>query len=414
MNKLILILVPLLSASLAGALEIQSKDLRQLVEDKNLRVSSSLMQVSAAQERQGLLSRSFVPSIKMSAASETFKTGLYGKKTQPSYGIEGNLNLFNGGRDYLESKVRDVHAQREGVYTKQVLASELREARAQYWEILFLINKLEILKSALEINKTNSQAAERRIRSGVATQTDRVEFEMESINLERELVGTQTILTNATNLLKVLLNLSAEEKIEFTEKLFHDHEFDSVMKFTKTDYEFTYKDLELTAQANTMASDKEKQAILPKVDAFAAYELYNQRERDFYNQRDRDDYVVGIRVTIDLPAGLESNREAASLRYQAQSAKALAELQERQMATHIQNEINELNFLHDQVHNAEENIKKSQRYYELTQSEYTRGVKNSPDVLNASQRLLEMKHKHLEIVRDFQMSKGHILSQLGK
>ena len=38
-------------------------------------------------------------------------------------------------------------------------------------------------------------------------------------------------------------------------------------------------------------------------------------------------------------------------------------------------------------HNAEENIKRAERYYRLTQSEYNRGVKNSPDVLGASQRL---------------------------
>jgi hypothetical protein len=41
-------------------------------------------------------------------------------------------------------------------------------------------------------------------------------------------------------------------------------------------------------------------------------------------------------------------------------------------------------------------------------------VKNSPDVLGAADKLFDMQHKRLEIIRDFQVAKGHVLAKIGR
>jgi len=411
--KIIFLMMGVFSCNIF-ALEINSKNLKSLLEQKNARISASEMQVEAAKVREGVLARSFLPSVKLSASQESFKTGIESYKTQPTYGVEGNINLFNGGRDKLESTIRSKNTELQLVQKDQVIYSELQKVRTIYWDIIYLINKKELFQSAIEINKSNAKSAQRRIKSGVATETDRVEFEMEAINLQRELRAAELQLTNNINSLMVVLNLDVSEKLEFPEKLIHDHEFESLMNHGVKDLEFAFKNSQLNSQIHILQAEKEKRALWPKVDAFASYNQYNQREKDFQSNFDRDEYAIGIKLTVDLPSGIESNREAASQSYQANSAQTLADIQKREIATHIKNEMNELNFLHDQVHDAEENIKRAEKYYQLTQSEYSRGVKNSLDVLGSSQRLYEMRHKKLEIIRDFQLSKGHLLAQFGK
>ena len=396
------------------ALEVNSKNLKTLVEQKNSRVSASQFQIQAAKEREGVLLRSFFPSAKLSASQETFKTGLDRFRTQPTYGVEGTLNLYNGGRDSFESDIRKTNSELQSVQAKQVLNMELQNARSIYWEILYLRNKVQLIKDAIEINNSNTGSALRRIRSGVATNTDKLEFDMEAVNLNRELDQTEIQLKNNINLLLVILNFEPNEKLEFNEELAHEHDIEPMLQNKPQNFEFQYKDLELNSEINSMQADKEKRNLWPKIDAFASYYQFNQREKDFTSSIDRDEYAFGIRITIDLPSGFESNRDAASYNYQAKSAEALANIQKREVEAHIKNEMNELNFLHDQVHNADENIKRAQAYYKSTQSEYSRGVKNSPDVLVASQRLFEMRHKRLEIVKDFQISKGHLLAQMEK
>ncbi len=410
--KLFILLTCILNNT--NALEVNSKNLKILVEQKNLNVLSSQLYIQAAKEREGVLLRSFLPSVKLSASQERFKTGLDRYRTQPAYGIEGALNLYNGGQDGFESNIRKISSELQSTKAQQVLNLELQKIRSLYWEILYLQNKVSLLNDAMETNRSNTSAALKRINSGVATNTDKLEFDMEAVNLKRELDHIDIQLKNNMNLLLVLLNLDKSEKIEFKEELVHEHEIDSILSEQSQKFNFQYKDLELQSKINTMNADKEKRSLWPKIDAFASYFQFNQREKDFISNIDRDEYAFGIKITLDIPSGFESNREAASYSYLAKSADAQATMQKRVVETHIKNELSELNFLHEQVHSADENIKRAQSYYKSTQSEYSRGVKNSPDVLAASQRLFEMRHKRLEILRDFQISKGHLLSQLGQ
>lgn len=396
------------------AIEITSSNLKTLIEQKNSRISASQYQIQATKEKEGVLMRSFFPTVKLSASQERFKTGIDRYRTQPTYGVEGTLNLFNGGKDHIESQIRQSRSNLQTIQAQQVFSLELQKTRSIYWEILYLQDKIQILQDVIEINKTNTNAALKRIRSGVATTTDQLEFDMEAVNLKREFDFAQIQLKNSINSLLVLLNINSQEKIEFKEELIHEHEIEFSANTSPQNYEFQFKDLILNSEINTLHANQEKRNLWPKIDAFGSYYQFTERDKSYISSADRDEYAFGLRISINLPAGLESNRDAAYYHYQAKSSDALASIQKREIETHIQNETNVLTFLHDQVHNADENIKRALAYYKSTQSEYNRGVKNSPDVLAASQRLFEMKHKRLELVRDFQIAKGHLLAQMGQ
>jgi outer membrane protein len=109
-----------------------------------------------------------------------------------------------------------------------------------------------------------------------------------------------------------------------------------------------------------------------------------------------------------------SRREAAALKKEAAADFERAAFRRREIEAHMENEFSELRFLHDQVHDAEANIARAERYYKLTQSEYARGVKNSPDVLGASEKLFDSRLKRIELIREFQVAKAHLLAKLGR
>ncbi|MFN7610167.1 MAG: TolC family protein, partial [bacterium] len=180
------------------------------------------------------------------------------------------------------------------------------------------------------------------------------------------------------------------------------------------DHEFLFKENEIQASTTSLSAKSQSRTWWPKVDAYAAYNQFNEREEEFSQANDRTETVVGLRMTLSLSAGLESNSEASALNREAEAYKKLAEYQRKEVETHVETELSELRLRHDQVHDAAENIQRAARYYKLTQSEYTRGVKNSPDVLGAADKLFEMKHKRLEIIRDFQISKAHVLAKIGR
>lgn len=402
------------SQAYASSIDMTFDGLKGLLEKGNSKVGATRLEVEASKNRQGVLLRSFMPSVELYGAQESFKIGQQPQKNQPAYGAEMKVNVFNGGRDQLQSEVRDLTTAKKEIQLTRVFSEELQKARNLFWEIIYSQERIELIESTIKINGQNLASAEKRIRSGVATESDRFEFEMKSVDLKRDLDEAKLKLINQKKELAIVLNLETRNEMRFPKNLAHEHNFEDILKHSPKDHEFLFKENELQASSTSLSAKSQSRTWWPKVDAYAAYNQFNQREEDFSQANDRTETVVGLRMTLSLPAGLESNNEASALNQEAEAYKKLAEYQRKEVETHVENELSELRLRHDQVHDAEENIQRAEKYYKLTQSEYSRGVKNSPDVLGASDKLFEMKHKRIEIIRDFQISKAHVLAKIGR
>lgn len=394
---------------------IKSQDLRQLVESRNERVRAKELEQEGAVEREGSFARSFLPTAEVHAAEEQFKKGPLPTMTQPTFGAEVRVNVFNGGRDRLEGDRRKYIAERKGYESSQMVSLELGKAREAYWRILYLRDYIELLQSARRNSAESLKAAERRIKAGVATETDRVEFQMQEIDLKREFERAELERNNQIRTLMVILGFSSDVRPEFSESLNHEHDWQAAIKHTEADHAFLVRPAELQAKEAEAQASIQRRSWLPKLDVFAGYNQFNQRQEDAYGKAiDRQESVLGLRMSMNLFDGLSGRREALALTKEAQAAKAEAKYTNQEVEAHLHGEIAELNLLHDQVHAAEENIVRAEKYYQLTKSEYGRGVKNSPDMLGATEKLIGMRQKKLEIVRDFQIAKSHVLSKIGR
>lgn len=389
-------------------------DLKALVEKKNERVLSKEEELKASKLRRGLLVRSYFPSVELYGAQENFKRGAADSKVQPAYGVEARINLFNGGRDLLANRKAILASERARFERKSVLSEQLGYARELFWESLYLKERLKVLADAQQLNQSNLKSADRRIRSGVATQSDRIEFGMAEVDLRREISKTDLSLSTKLRSLSVILGLEDGTEITLNQKYHHEHNWEGAIKHGHEDHEFLVKPAELRAQELELGAISSSRAYWPKLDVYAGWNQYNQREEDFPKASDRRESVVGLRISISLADAYIGRNEAKAQRAEALALKMESNFLNRELDIHLHAEVAELESLHNQVHDAEENIKKAQKYYSLTQNEYSRGVKNSPDVLGASEKLFDTKLKYLEIIRDFQISKNHVLSKIGK
>lgn len=404
---------------LAGAAQakphrLKASEIKAMVESRNERVKGKQKETEAAAMREGTLARSFLPTAEIYGAHEKFKKGSHPAKSQPAYGGEVRLNLFNGGRDSLENDRRSLVAERKRHEGTQAASHEISQARETYWRVVYLRDLIELLRQARKNSAESLKSAERRIRSGVATDTDRVEFEMQDIDLKRELERAQLEQQNLVRKLTVLLGLPPETTLEFSEELAHEHDWEAALAHTEDDHAYLVKPAELMAKEAETLARSSRRSWLPKVDAFAAYHQFNQREEDADAASNRREKVVGLRLTMNLFDGFLSQKEASAFAAEAEAARAEANYGHQEIEAHIHGEVAELKLLHAQVHEAEENEKRAERYLRLTQSEYSRGVKNSPDMVGAMEKLVSMRQKRLEIIRDFQISKSHVLAKIGK
>ncbi len=399
----------------AASLSVNHDNIKSLLESRNQNLAALRLELKAVQNQQGSFARSFLPSLEMYTAEETFKVGREEQLRQPEYGAELRINLFNGGRDYLESQARDLDTAQKKSESERIFSETLLLARTHYWNLLYTQELLKQIQLTLDTTEQNLKLATKRIQSGVATQTDRFEFEMKTTDLNQELKELQLSYQMQLKELGLLLNLQRGETLQLPAKIEHLHDFENLLSHNEKDHDFLFQEIQHQAKASDLRAKKESRAFWPKVEAYAAYNQFNQREEiEFLNSKDRTESVIGLKMTISLSQGLESERQAASEKLKAQALKLYAENKKQEVEIHIENEMDELRLKHEQIHAAEENSLRAEKYYILTKSEYSRGVKNSPDVLGATEKLFETKKKHLEIIRDFQIAKSHVLSKMGK
>ena len=398
----------------ADTVSISFDNLKTLLESRNIKVEAHRLDAEAAKLKEGSLNRSFLPQLEFHASQENFKKGSGATKTQPAYGVEAKVNLYNGGKDSIESDMRDLNTQKKSVQLIRFTASELLEARTLFWEILYSQEKIVLLESVSKINSQNTDSALKRIRSGVATDSDKMEFEIKAVNLKQDLEMAKLQLKTQMDELRLMLNIESSATLQFPKEIGHEHDFEANIKHSHEDHDVLVKEAEIQSDLSQLSSQKFKRNWWPKVDAVAGYNQFNELEEDYPDAEQRKASYVGLRVSLSLSDGFESNKESAAQAKESAAFRKLADYQRQQAHSHVENEVAELKLLHSQIHDAEENIVRAEKYYKLTQSEYTRGVKNSPDMLSASEKIFEVKNKRLEILKDFNLKQAHVLAKINK
>lgn len=410
---LVFITVLLLPLALCAAepISIGSEDIQEIINSKNSRVAGKDQVISAMNYRQGFLKRSFMPTVLVRGAQERFTLGSDYTRTQPDYGAEVIVNIYNGSKDKLYGDLMDKRKDRISSERRVVLYTEVIRAKELYWNLVFLDAKMKLLQDTMAMNKNNHRAAERRIRGGVATQADRFEFEMKGVDMQREMDQITMQKNIYQRELIALLGYAEGSMIRAKQELVHEHDLQNLAHHTEAQHRFLAQPSSLQADEHDISANIESRSWWPRVDAYAGYNRYNVRTGNVFDAQEGEGTVVGLRVVMDTSKLVSGNREASALKAEAEGAKSEARYLERAVENEAHSEIETLHFLHAQVHSAEENVQRADRYFKLTLQEYGRGVKNSPDVLGATDKWIESQTKYLEILRDFQVTRDHLVTK---
>lgn len=386
-------------------------ELETLIIERNKKVTASRLDVEAADLRLGYLKRSFLPSADGWIGAERFETGPYATRTEPMYFLRGNLNLYRGGRDSLVEKSREAAKKNSGIQAQQVIQQELLEVRQYFWDLVYLREIKRLLENAVKQNKVNFDRAMKRVNAGLSTKVDKLEFEISGTQLAQDLARVEVEISNNQRKISALIGKDPETKFETITEVPHDHQDPTA----KQNMDFNlYRDvqLELTFKSSLeYEGEIFKRWWTPSLDLYAESILSNYRERSFPTQQEKVDNALGIRLSFDFD-GFQQKRDGEAL----QARSRASELRAAQIKAETEAEFNtarqELLLLHELIHEGEKNVQKGTEYLDVTLAEYSRGIKNSPDVLSAMIKNLEFKRRFAQLRRDYAVVKAKLQSML--
>ena len=200
--------------------EVTTSNIKDLVIGGNPSIAAAALDAEAAAARTGQLARSFVPSLELRAEQESVQGEAGGNAaggndgaSVTAYGAELTVNLFNGGRDRFDEETRKLASARKEFEFRRITAGEVEKGRTALLRIIYLQEKIALLEMTIATNSQNLAATQKRIRSGVTTQSDRFDFEMKDVDLRRDLAAVRLDL--ATERRSIVLLTGLQDKAAF-------------------------------------------------------------------------------------------------------------------------------------------------------------------------------------------------------
>lgn len=395
----------LLCLTVNAAVVVKPDNISQYLE-KSPDLQSIKHRLRAAEKLKGSLTRSFLPQLRLTYGRERFTTGPYHGLNQSFGGIEAEVNLFNSGRDAAENNIREKKAELAEIDYEILKAKITSEALIAMANFSYLKEVESILENAVTINSQNINGARKRINAGLTTTTDLIDFNQQKLSLIQEFETIKYEEGVVGRMLAVLLGIRPDEKIDVAHSNSHpEHENDPDPEISSVNSKLLKK-ANLLADVSRLESKVARRWWAPELDIYSYALRFTQKEREYDDPDDRNDFTVGFRFTIPLFDGGESIREASARTFLAEAAQKHLKQRSLEVEKQSIDAMKKLKLAHTLIHTAEESVQLMTDYRQAVIREYAKGVKNSPDVLQATQRWIEAKIKFAEVKKNYQIAKA--------
>lgn len=332
-------------------------------------------------------------------------TALYGK---------AEWNLYNGGSDKAVIDLSKLEIQIQEKRIKFLKNKIKKDVSKIYYELQFILESISLKQKALELNSQQMKIAKAKNSSGFTTSSDVLEFDLRNSTLQSDLVLLNQQLDQKSRDLDVLLsrkNQFAPETVKghLAREGFNFNREDLLAKIQNNNDQILLSKIEL--QQGETERQQAKSQFLPKLDLEARYGNLANDEKVF---NDKDNYSVILKFNIPIFSGFEDYNSMKSISAKVASTQMAIDQKGISLGAELDLSLAEIKALNSRLDLEEKNLERSEKYYKLTLNEYRRGVKNSPDMVGASERLLEARIRNLEYRRDLILAKAKILELTGE
>ncbi len=316
--------------------------------------------------------------------------------------LEGRFNLFNGFKDRSALHQKEIDLK----LSKIELESKQRELRLSLTEVasdMILLHQLQdILDEEFNTSKLQSKMAEKKVAAGLTGSVDNLEFNLRESEIQIEKNRIDQLHNEAH---QKLIQLYGEDlaEVEFAKLSFSA--IDELVIQTKKlkledNLEYQKSDLNLTRAQNEKTEVKAD--FSPKLDFLFNVGRLTPSEN---NPLPYNESKYALILTVPLFSGFDTYYKTKSASLQITTSEKL----KTQKANDVQSAYANLKTKAAELHLLykinESKLVNSKKYFDLTLGEYKRGIKNSPDLVSATERLFGAKKKKFEILKELELLK---------
>ncbi len=325
--------------------------------------------------------------------------GGYQKFDSDAEKISGNFgNLFGeykfdlAGSQYFHYRATSVNSEIAKLKQDQIRKQLQWLIETKFSRALYLQESIKLYKTALEQNVKFAQAAKKKKASGLASEADVIEFDLNESMLKSDLEEIQSDFNEALNELRVSLGLTSSDALELKGYLEHFHIMESIdqLKGRLNQSSLKRQVAELEAKKASHIQSASYGGFLPEITLKATY---GRRGMDEPEGPEQTYFVVARWELFSGFKDLGNYQMALAMEQKAEFEKRQNDLN---LPGELETVYKKFIALQNRVDLESQNKERSKTYLNTVMSEYRRGVKNSADLKSASMQLLEASLRDLK------------------
>lgn len=393
----IILTLVLLSAAIAVSAQTRA-DLESRLLASNQELKSLQQDIAAQDSLKKSTYSPFLPSLNAVGGLARIKNDRDDDKGQVGY-LQGSANLFAGFKDRANFDIQKKNLE----LSRLNYEIRLRSAKEELTEILTSmigLHQLEkILDEEFKITQTQKQMAARKVSAGLTSHVDNYEFDLRESEIE---IQRRNIAREHDAVHK---KLNALFNQEIPDKEIEGISFATTGAIAKEVNLTSFENHPLVrkAQIEEQIAESEKTSMssefLPKIDLSYSFGRLTPTEDEVkYNESE-----VALLVTIPLFSGFDTYHKRKS----AVANLSAKEHAKNQVFLNVKSQFEQLKLRAKELVELYQIIDKkllvAEKYYNLTLSEYKRGVKNSPDLVGATERYFDSKKKKIDLQKELEL-----------
>ena len=335
------------------------------------------------------------------------------ESTKGSFGYaQGKINLYRGGKDRARKEIKEREVELAEFKVRKLKSKVERTVSRQYYELLYLQESIALKTEAINSNKSQVEMAKKKKVAGFTSQADVLEFEFREATLKSDL---NLLMQNESILeleLRQILGRNSENKIRVSGHLKREIVKGSIDQFTAKAINENETLGELNSNLKTAGLEKDAifSNYLPQLNLEGKYGRLATEERVLSGD---NNYQLMLKLSVPLFSGLDTRYGSQAQTHEISKLEISKLRVEQEIRTEIQSALTKFQSINERLDLEEKNIERSKQYYEITQAEYRRGVKNSPDLAGAAERLFDARIRNLEYRKEVYFSILDLAETLG-
>lgn len=402
----------------------KSEVLTKVAQDNtNIKISEEAFNIAKAQYRQ--TNAVFLPNISASHSAIVTTNPLmaFGSKLNQEILTQNDFNpsLLNNPSQ-IENYATVFEIQQpifnlDGVYQRKAAkakmgAMSLKIQRTQdfldfevnkaYMQLQLAYKAVEVLNKALEAAIENQKLADNSFKQGFLQRADVLNVEVRVTEVQNQLYSAKSNVLNASNYLSFLMNNNSYAVYKPTDELtIEPLEYDDK---SISENRSDIKAMQLASDAYKAINRADKMAFLPRLNAFANYQLYDSQ----IFQGNANGYLIGAQLSWDVFQG--------SKRFgKAQKSKAEFEKHQLEYTQYVSQSNLELDKAKRTFLDAEHKLKltslaleQSEESLRIRTNRFKEGLEKTSDLLMAETQYAQKQLEYYQTIFEYNYARAYV------